>query len=163
MKRKVVLISSLLVVCSIIGFSLMFVHFSGLVTYFRIIDHGSRTIGTVVEKESFTYAEGYSHLVKYEFRTHNGDLLTKTCLSKRLWDKLKLGDSIEIAFDPDNPTNNTPIEGPWLPVLGLSTEFMWLQPIWALILISLFSVLVFLVIEGALVIWLLGNLRKLRW
>jgi hypothetical protein len=163
MKRKVVLISSLLVVCSVVGFSLMFVHFSGLVTYYRIIDHGSRTVGAVVERESFVYQEGDSHLVKYEFRTPNGDLLTKTCLSKRLWDELKLGDSIEIAFDPDNPTNNIPTMGPWLPVLGLSTGLCWLQPMWALILISLFGVLVFLVIEGALIIWLLGNLHKLRW
>ena len=78
-----------------------------------VIDSGSRTTGTVIGKEVFHDSEeGDSSRVKYTFTPLSGLEFTGSYFFP--WtdsNDLNIGDHLEIAYDPQNPTMNLPVIG----------------------------------------------------
>ena len=79
----------------------------------KILNEGSRINAVVIEKKIWSDSEGYnSHTVKYTFSSTGGELFTGTeTMEKKVYDNLKVGSSIEIAFNPVEPSQNFPLNG----------------------------------------------------
>jgi hypothetical protein len=77
----------------------------------RILNHSSRTIGTVTEKRDSWNLDSTAYWVTYTFAPSNGESLTgkHDHLTWESWRDLKVGGPIEIAFDSADPTKNFPV------------------------------------------------------
>lgn len=82
----------------------------------KVIDKGGRAIagitGKKVEKSRPVPSDRTTvdHNIYYVFKTGEGKEISGSCsIRKETWDRLNVGDSIEIAYDPDNPAYNFPV------------------------------------------------------
>ncbi len=74
-----------------------------------ILSQGLRASGTVVGKENAIYNSPDE--IQYSFYTGSGDLITNWReVGSDIYNHAGKGGSIEIAYDPANPTKNFPVE-----------------------------------------------------
>jgi MFS family permease len=75
-----------------------------------IIDHGSRTTGIVITKDTFSGLDDDNYVVKYSFTPNSTDvLINEYTISSTNRGKTVIGEPIEIAFSPSDPHNNLPV------------------------------------------------------
>lgn len=85
----------------------------------KVIDKGSRAVAGITGKKIERSRPGaplsnpavsIDFNIYYTFKTNDGKKLDgRYAIRKGTWDNLKIGDSIEIAYDSDNPNYNFPV------------------------------------------------------
>ena len=106
----------------------------------KVINEGGRAIGQVIDKKISRHRTGTTrhrhyrtdHDVYYNFKTKNGETIkSHYAISKDKWNGLKIGDTIEIAYDLDKPNYNFPLgEGSLVPIgMPIALSFFGLIPI----------------------------------
>lgn len=87
-----------------------------------LLNQGSRTVGTVIEKVDDSSWE-HPTVIKYTFSPRTRGVYTNSYLF--IWSSPKVGDQIEIAFDPENPSRSLPAN---------SGFYVWYYPLLALLI-----------------------------
>jgi hypothetical protein len=86
----------------------------------KILREGNRAMAEITGKRTRREETGMrdnrrqytSHKIKYTFKTENGEVISGICtILTEYYERLKIGDSIEIAYDREKPKNNLPVEG----------------------------------------------------
>jgi hypothetical protein len=85
----------------------------------KVIDKGSRAVAGITDKKIERSRPGaplsdpavsIDYNIYYTFRTNDGKKLDgRYAIRKGTWDNLKIGDSIEVAYDFENPNYNFPV------------------------------------------------------
>ncbi len=85
----------------------------------KVIDKGGRAVAGITDKKIERSRPGaplsdpavsIDFNIYYTFRTNDGKKLDgRYAIRKGTWDNLKIGDSIEVAYDFDNPNYNFPV------------------------------------------------------
>ncbi len=95
-----------LVVSLLVGTAFLVVGLRDHLKDTEILSHGSRAIGTVIERKNTGFEEN-EWSITYTFALPNGRSLTHThTVSWQLFSDLKVGDSVEVAFASADPTRN---------------------------------------------------------
>ena len=125
-----ILVASIIAV--VVGVQLSIIFTQVYNEYSELIINGSRAIGTVVEtrvEHNDSTGAGQAYQVYYTFSTPSGvQFKGGGPVEYQLWQKLDVGSSIEIAFDPVDPSKNLPVAadrpGVWMAYFG-AVVFAW--------------------------------------
>ena len=81
--------------------------------YKEVQEYSGRAKGHITKKYFQATADGSGkYYLDYWFVHAGGNKInTNSNISKQQWDALKVNDSLEIRFDPSNPTRNIPFYG----------------------------------------------------
>ncbi len=90
----------------------------------------SRTVGTITNKSLLVATDDNPHSfwITYTFVTGKGELVESVNPSAP-WSSMKVGDKIEIAYDPENPKMNLIVKSGFLPWVGILLSFIGLAGI----------------------------------
>ena len=123
---KTIKILVALIIAVYVGVQLSIIFSQVYNEYSELIIHGSRAIGTVVEtrvEHNDSTGAGQAYQVYYTFSTPGGvQFKGGSPIEYQLWQKLDVGSSIEIAYNPVNPSKNLPVAadrpGVWIAYFG---------------------------------------------
>jgi hypothetical protein len=78
-----------------------------------ILEHGARTQGHITKKVTVAAADGgHDHGLDYWFVLPEGQRIeAHSGVPKSLWESMREGDSLEIAYSPQYPRRNFPVGG----------------------------------------------------
>lgn len=85
----------------------------------KILNEGNRAMAEITGKQTRRKTTSgrskrkyTSRKIKYTFKTENGEVISGiSAMLKEYYERFMIGDSIEIAYDRENPKNNLPVEG----------------------------------------------------
>ena len=109
-----------------------------------ILNNGLRASAQVLALDSVTPADGDAdHFVKYAFTGQDGvTYKNERIIGKTVWDKLVVGETIEIAYQANNPDKNFPVTGGGvtslvlvfiMSIFGLGMSAFGLALVWAVV------------------------------
>jgi hypothetical protein len=85
----------------------------------KILNEGNRAMAEITGKRTRrkttsgrSQRKYTSRKIYYTFKTENGEVISGiSAMRKEYYERLIIGDSIEIAYDKEKPKNNLPVEG----------------------------------------------------
>jgi hypothetical protein len=107
--------SSILLGLICIGTGLFFLYgtWGAYAEYKRVQDYSGRSIGHITSKHSKLASDGGGNYnIDYWFMASSGKKISAaSIIAKQQWDMLQVGDTLEIRFNPFDPTHNIPMYG----------------------------------------------------